>query len=315
MTAVDGTSAGKPDGDAADVLRRGSSSFHGATGLLAPDVRESVTLLYAWCRRLDDLIDGQDLGHAGDGGPATPETIGRLRAATIAACRGERQDDPLFDGLRHVALRHGVPADEPLALIDGFAMDVAGRRYETVEDMLDYCHHVAGVVGLMMARILGGGRPTPLDRACDLGLAFQLTNIARDVVDDWRIGRVYLPRRWLAAEGLEPDDIGDPAKRAALHRVALRCVATAEPYYESARVGLGALPIRSAWAVGAALEVYREIGREVARAGPAAWDVRRVVGQRRKLLLTSAAAVRILRARARRPEPPPRPATLWSKAC
>jgi 15-cis-phytoene synthase len=306
--------AGATVEDGSDLLRKGSSTFHAAARILDPKVRASVTLLYAWCRRLDDIVDGQALGHGGTGRTASLDTIAALRAATMAACRDAPRGDPLFEGLHRVVADHGIPEDEPLALIDGFAMDAAGRRYETIEDTLDYCHHVAGVVGLMMARILGVSSGSALASACDLGLAFQLTNIARDVVDDWGNGRVYLPAVWLADEDLSADDIGDPARRAAVHRVARRCVETAEPYYASARIGLGELPLRSAFAIGTALRVYRRIGIEVVRAGPQAWERRRIVGKRRKFALTSVAAFGALGASLKRPVPVPRPPTLWSKA-
>ncbi len=294
------------------ALRRGSRSFNAAAMLLEPATRDSARLLYAWCRHVDDIIDGQDLGRPGAPDVRSPkERLAELRAATLSAWHGEPQIDPAFEALRRVTARHAIPVAEPLTLIEGFAMDVEGRRYATIEDTLHYCYHVAGVVGLMMARVLGVRDERLFDHACDLGLAFQLTNIARDVVEDYRNGRIYLPEDWLREEGLTPATMALPAHRAALHRVVARLIATAEPYYESAARGIDALPPRAAWAIGTAARVYRAIGDQVLAAGAAAWDERRVVPARRKSRLALSAGVGALWRR--RPVPAARPAGLWSR--
>jgi 15-cis-phytoene synthase len=295
------------------ALRQGSRSFNAAAKLLDPATRRSAQLLYAWCRHVDDVVDGQALGQGRVVDP-TPlaDRLAALREATIAAGSGEPQADPAFEALRLVMQEHAIPLGEPLTLIDGCAMDVAGRAYETIEDTLDYSYHVAGVVGLMMARVLGVRDAQLFDRACDLGLAFQLTNIARDIVEDHAAGRVYLPRLWLAAEGLEPATLALPANRAALHRVATRLLDAAEPYYESAKRGVEALPPRSAWAIGTAASVYRAIGQRIRAAGPAAWDARAVVTGRRKGGFALVAGVQAW-LRPRREALPERPAELWSR--
>src|SRR5690606_37267384 len=101
-----------------------------------------------------------------------------------AALAGEPSDEYIFEALRRVISRHQIPHRHPQELLTGFEMDVEARRYRTIEETLDYCYHVAGVVGVMMAMIMGVRDKVVLDRACDLGIAFQLTNIARDVIDD-----------------------------------------------------------------------------------------------------------------------------------
>jgi phytoene synthase len=123
-----------------------------------------------------------------------------------------------------------------------------------------------------------------LDRACDLGLAFQLTNIARDVLEDAQAGRVYLPADWLEAEGIAAvQDVLADANRERVARVAARLVAQAEPYYLSARMGIADLPLRCAWSIATARSVYRCIGREVVRRGARAWDGRVATGTAEKL--------------------------------
>jgi len=143
----------------------------------------------------------------------------------------------------------------------------------------------------MMARVMGAERPGTLDRACDLGLAFQLTNIARDVVEDAAIGRVYLPADWLAEEGIVGiQGVLDPQQRDALARVAARLVAAAEPYYTSALGGIGELPLRCAWSIATARGIYRQIGRKVRMQGERAWDARIATSRLEKLWLVARGA-------------------------
>lgn len=156
-------------------------------------------LLYAWCRHCDDVIDGQQAGHeASVQAPALAlQCLLELQVQTDAACRGAPIEQPAFAALREVARQHGIPRQEAFDLLAGFAQDVAGEHYRSLDETLGYCYHVAGVVGLMMARVMGVRDPAVLDRACDLGLAMQLTNIARDIVADAQVGRCYLPEQWL----------------------------------------------------------------------------------------------------------------------
>ncbi|MDP2258925.1 MAG: phytoene/squalene synthase family protein [Caulobacter sp.] len=261
-----------------ETIQKGSQSFAAAAALFAPQTRADAEMLYAWCRHCDDVIDGQTLGHAREllSADEVQRRLEGLYAQTRAALAGEPTDDPAFAAFREVARRRAIPEPYAIELIDGFAMDVAGRRYETIEDTLDYCWHVAGVVGAMMAIVMGV-KPddlATLRRAQDLGLAFQLTNIARDIVEDAQNGRVYLPADWLAQASVPEDAIAAPEHRAAVAALARRLVEAAEPYYASARWGLRGLPFRSAWAVAAALGVYREIGVKVVARGAAAWDER-----------------------------------------
>lgn len=193
----------------------------------------------------------------------------------------------------------------------GFAMDVNETRYQTLDDTLRYCYHVAGVVGLMMAQIMGVRDNATLDRACDLGLAFQLTNIARDIVEDAEAGRCYLPETWLTEEGLTRENLADRGHRQALSRIARRLVEAAEPYYHSSSAGLRGLPLRSAWAIATAKQVYRRIGIKVVAAGPAAWDQRQSTSTPEKLALLMAASGQAVTSRMARPAP--RPAHLWQR--
>jgi phytoene synthase len=299
-----------------EAIQKGSKSFAAAAALFDAETRADAEMLYAWCRHCDDVIDGQTLGHGMSPVADGPARLEALYAQTRAAMAGEPPTDPVFAAFQTVALRRGIPERYALDMIDGFAMDVSGRRYATLDELLEYCWGVAGVVGTMMALVMGvkpDALPT-LRRAQDLGLGFQLTNIARDIVEDARNGRVYVPGDWLAALGVPEDAVADPAHRGAVAVLAKRLVDAAEPYYASARWGLRDLPVRCAWAIAAARGVYRQIGLDVVRAGVGAWDERVVVSGRMKIWRALEGGVMALRSATldRIVQTPARPA-MWSK--
>ncbi|WP_237476556.1 phytoene/squalene synthase family protein [Lichenibacterium dinghuense] len=257
-------------------IEAGSKSFAAAARLFEPGTRDSARLFYAWCRHCDDVIDGQagGLGTVERDGTAA-ERLALLERRTRDALAGVPQGDPAFAAFARVAAKHRIPAQLPLDILDGFRMDVEGRTYRTLAELLAYCYGVAGAVGVTMAVIMGVDPDdgAVLDRACDLGLAFQLTNIARDVMDDARIGRVYLPAELFGRDSVSPGFVLDPANRRAVVEATHALLELAERYYASARVGIARLPWRSAWAVATALRVYREIGRRV-RFSPDPWATR-----------------------------------------
>ena len=284
-----------------EMMRAGSKSFAAASLLFDPQTRRSVRLLYAWCRHCDDVIDGQTLGFGLK--PASSRDpqleLARLRQQTTEALAGHTMRDPVFQGFQIVMGAHQIPARHAFEHLDGFAMDVAGRAYTSIDDTLNYCYHVAGVVGVMMGRIMGVRDDATLDRACDLGLGFQLTNIARDIVEDANAGRCYLPLEWLTEAGLTRANFAEPRHRRQLFGVVARLLATADAYYASSRLGLVALPLRSSWAVGTARSVYRRIGREILRAGPDPWITRVSTSHAQKLLSACSGAATTLDSRTR----------------
>lgn len=256
-----------------------------ASRLFDRDTRERVWPLYAWCRACDDDADGQDHGGAlsevGDANARLAET----RAKTTAALAGEKTGDPAFDGLGVVATETSLPHTLAHDLIEGFALDAAGWRPETTDDLMRYCYHVAGAVGCMMAVVMGVAPDddATLDRACDLGLAFQLANIARDIREDANAGRCYIPAEWLAEEGISVETMMLPENRAKLAAIGAGLADLSHRYEESARHGTPALSFRSAWAVLAAAGIYGDIAREVKRRGEKAWDRRVITSKPAKL--------------------------------
>jgi phytoene synthase len=261
---------------ARESIVKGSRSFAAASRLFARPTRERAWLLYAWCRACDDLADGQVSGHGMRVLDDAPARLVRLRAMTEAALRGDWVGDPAFDALRIVATETGLPHHMAHDLIAGFQMDADDWRPTSEDDLIRYCYHVAGVVGCMMAVVMGvdPGDDATLDRACDLGIAFQLANIARDLGEDAGVGRCYLPTDWLSDHGLTTATLMDPANRPALAELGNRLATRAAAFEASARFGTPALDFRAAWAVLAAAGIYGAIGREVARRGAAAWNRR-----------------------------------------
>lgn len=300
-------------GASEEAIAKGSKSFAAAARLFAPQMRADAVMLYAWCRHCDDVVDGQVLGHGRVSADASPaERLDDLFEETRRAYRGAPSAHPAFAAFAEVVRRNHIPERYPLELLEGFRMDVEGRAYRTLDDTLTYCYHVAGVVGVMMALIMGARDETVLDRASDLGLGFQLTNISRDVIEDAGIGRIYLPAEYLDAAGIPADALADPRHRAALAGVVARLLDVAEPYYEQARIGMAALPFRAAAAVGAARGVYRAIGVEVRRRGPAAWDARVSTSRAQKVAFLACGLGDALAARFDG-APPPRPSNLWTR--
>ncbi|MXO74619.1 phytoene/squalene synthase family protein [Altererythrobacter aerius] len=293
---------------AEDSIIRGSRSFALASRLFDSDTRDKVWLLYAWCRRCDDLADNQD--HGGDLGEqeGAERRITAIRLLTERAMEGLPTADPAFDAFGLVARECGLTREMAEDVIMGFELDAMGWRPRSEADLARYCYHVAGAVGVMMAVVMGVSRDDSwmLDRACDLGFAFQLANIVRDVSEDDKADRRYLPLEWMVEEDIEPGMVMHPHHRQELADIAARLIERMERHEAWARMGAARLPFRSRWAVLAAARIYGAIGRRVRELGPHAWDRRVVIGRAGKLRHVAAAFVEAVRNKPEQPaEPPP----------
>lgn len=261
-----------------ELLARGSKSFSLAALLLPARIREPATVLYAFCRVADDRIDGDEA--------AGPDAVDELRRRLDGVYAGQPADDPVDRALAAVVAERGVPRATLDALVEGLAWDADGRRYETLDDLGAYAARVAGAVGAMMTVVMGARSAPVLARACDLGVAMQLTNIARDVGEDAGRGRVYLPLSWLREAGVDPDAfVARPRHDAAVASVVSRLLAAADGLYRRADSGIGALPADCRVAIRAAQLVYGAIGREIVRARFDSVTRRAVVPRWRKLWL------------------------------
>jgi phytoene synthase len=281
------------------LLRSGSRSFHAASLLLPKRVYEPAGALYAFCRLADDEIDDAIDNDAvpGSAGRGRPEAaLARLRQRLDAAYAGRPSPSPVDRAFADVVRDHAMPRALPEALLEGFAWDAAGRRYETLPDVLAYAARVAGAVGAMMTVLMGKREAATVARACDLGVAMQLSNIARDVGEDARAGRLYLPRSWMRAEGLDPDAwLTRPVFNDAIARVVRQLLDVADSLYDRADAGISRLPLSCRPGIGAARLLYAEIGREVCRRGGDSISSRAVVSGRRKLgLLARSVALSVI---------------------
>lgn len=265
------------------LMRCGSKSFFAASLLLPARVRGPATALYAYCRLADDAIDeGED--------PAA--AVQELRARLDAIYDGRPRAVEADQALAAVVHRHGIPRALPEALLEGFYWDSTQRRYETLADVEAYAARVASTVGAMMCQVMGAASRSALARACDLGVAMQLTNIARDVGEDARAGRLYLPRQWLREAGLDPDAwLREPRFSPALGSVVERLLQAADALYRRSEHGIAELPRDCRGAIRAARLVYAEIGEQLRREGLDSVSKRVVVGKQRKLALMAQAAL------------------------
>ncbi|MGE5153817.1 MAG: phytoene/squalene synthase family protein [Bdellovibrio bacteriovorus] len=259
------------------LLRGGSRSFYAASFLLPHRVREPATALYAFCRLADDAVDLADHPRA-----ALADLNRRLDGVYAGRPLGIPADRALADVVRAFA----IPRALLEALIEGFAWDAEGRGYEDLSALYGYCARVAGTVGAMMALLMGVRDPVLVARACDLGVAMQLSNIARDVGEDAGRGRLYLPRDWMRNAGMDPDAwLASPTWSPALGGILERLLAAADQLYGRADLGIAGLPLACRPGIAAARRLYAEIGQEVRRRGLDSLTQRAVVSPARKLAL------------------------------
>jgi phytoene synthase len=241
------------------MIRTGSLSFHAASRCLPAHVRDPALALYAFCRVADDAVDEvQDKARA----------VLRLRERLDLIYAGRPRNAPADRAFAAVVEGVEMPRALPDALLEGLAWDALGRRYATLSDLQGYAARVASSVGAMMCVLMRVRDADALARACDLGLAMQLTNIARDVGEDARAGRLFLPLDWLEEEGLDPDRfLADPQPHLGIRRCVARLLSRADHLYWRAAPGVVRLPLDCRVGIHAAGHIYAAIGTQVARAG------------------------------------------------
>ncbi len=259
------------------LLSGGSKSFRAASLLLPSRIADPAAALYAFCRVADDEIDLAE---------ATEAALNGLRARLDAIYAGQPHAHAADRAFTGVVEGFAIPRALPEALLEGFAWDAEGRFYRDLPALQDYAARVAAAVGAMMTLLMGVRDPVAMARACDLGVAMQLTNIARDVGEDARNGRLYLPLDWMREEGVHPADfLANPIFTPAIGRVVQRLLDAADALYDRAEQGIPLLPRDCRAGIGAARRVYAEIGRAVERQGLDSISRRAVVPARRKAWL------------------------------
>jgi phytoene synthase len=247
-------------------IQRHSKSFFLSSLLLPARVRQASWALYAFCRRADDAVDAGDASDAGD--HAALARVESLRRRLDAVYAGRGADDAIDRAFGAVVQRYGIDRALPEELLAGMEMDARGAVYETDGDLLRYCFRVASTVGLMMTRVMGASDDAAYLRAADLGVAMQLTNIARDVGEDARRGRVYLPRTLLARVGLDGRSLaGADAATAPMRAAVQALLERAAAHYRAADAGIALLPRDCRLAIASSRRIYAAIGDAIAANG------------------------------------------------
>jgi 15-cis-phytoene synthase len=273
------------------MITKGSKSFSLAARLFDSETRDAAFFLYGWCRYCDDQVDQAGMEESRE---QLEQRLRTLAEATRSAFSGAAQEQAVFIAMQYIVRRYSIPAHYALELIEGMAMDARATRYQTFNDLLLYCYRVAGTVGLMMSHVMGLRDEQALKHAADLGMAMQLTNIARDITEDAEMGRIYLPIQWIEEAGMVPEEIAAPKNRQKLALVTRRLLREAERYYVSGDAGLWHLSFRSACAVAAARHVYAAIGSLLLLKGSSAWDQRTYVTGPQKISAILGGMVQVL---------------------
>lgn len=263
---------------AADSIRRHSRSFSFASRLLPAAKRADVERLYAWCRWCDDGVDAA---------AAPQEALAFVERATEDVRRIADGTSPVAGESRWLAelvARHDLPLGAALALLEGMRSDLAPAAGLHEADLLRYCFRVAGAVGVLMCPILGLEERRHLPHAAALGMGMQLTNIARDVAEDWGRGRCYLPVEW--TDGLWPG--GGPPDPVRVRRGVRTILEVADGYYTAGEAGIAGLDSDSRLAVRAAARIYHAIGIRIRKRGFEVLDERARVSTLGKLRLFAA---------------------------
>ncbi len=261
--------------DHGDVIQHHSRSFTLAARFLPADIRSDVQKLYAWCRWCDDAVD-----EALDPSDAR-QRLGQLEEDVHRVYAGATPRHAASRWLAELNSKYGIPRQLPLDLLAGMRMDIEAAPITTEQDLELYCYRAAGTVGLMMCRLFGVDDPHAFRHAKSLGMAMQMTNIARDVAEDWERGRCYLPTCWGApSPGVDPRP-EDHSIRPAIDRL----LRLADQHYADGARGYACLPPRVRFAIRTAGKVYHEIGVEIRRRGLRVMHGRNVVSTGRKLRL------------------------------
>ena len=256
------------------VLARHGKSFYWASLFLGHKMANRAARLYEFCRFVDDIADG-DLPHR-------HETLADISASLKA---NDSSSGPEVEAFLNLASEVNIPMQAATELLDGMLLDQQPTAMKDQAELLRYCHAVAGTVGLMMCRILNCKHPRADHFAIDLGVAMQLTNIARDVLEDAKMGRRYLPQQWVNFSAAEIAT-GQIQYRYTTSKAIERLLNLADKYYNSALLGIQLLPFRSRFSITVALRVYRQIGVLLRRRKLAWWKGRVVVNKIEKTLLS-----------------------------
>ncbi|CAI9763501.1 unnamed protein product [Fraxinus pennsylvanica] len=245
-----------------EVCAEYAKTFYLGTLLMTPERRRAIWAIYVWCRRTDELVDGPNASHM------TPEALNRWEARLEDVFRG-RPFDMLDAALSDTVSKFPVDIQPFRDMIEGMRMDLWKSRYKNFDELYLYCYYVAGTVGLMSVPVMGiapesqATTESVYNAALALGIANQLTNILRDVGEDARRGRIYLPQDELAQAGLLDDDIFAGKVTDKWRNFMKKQITRARKFFDDAEKGVTELSAASRWPVWASLLLYRQILDEI----------------------------------------------------
>lgn len=231
------------------ITREHSRTFFISSSLLPADQKQAMRALYAFCRVSDDLVDRDPVNGA--------EGLANWRQRALAGLPHE--NELVASAWIDTRNRYRIPRQYAEQLLDGIAADLTKTRYETFDELAHYCYAVASTVGLMVMHIVGYSGKEAIPFAVKLGVALQMTNILRDVAEDWHNGRLYLPQDELAAFGLNETDVADGIVDDRWRAFMRFQIERARRLYTEALPGITMLGRRGRFAVGAAAELYQGI--------------------------------------------------------
>ncbi|KAJ4706837.1 PHYTOENE SYNTHASE [Melia azedarach] len=245
-----------------EVCAEYAKTFYLGTLLMTPERRRAIWAIYVWCRRTDELVDGPNASHI------TPTALDRWESRLEDLFQG-RPFDMLDAALSDTVTRFPVDIQPFRDMIEGMRMDLKKSRYKNFDELYLYCYYVAGTVGLMSVPVMGIAHDSQAttesvyNAALALGIANQLTNILRDVGEDARRGRVYLPQDELAQAGLSDDDIFAGKVTNKWRNFMKNQIKRARMFFDEAEKGVAELSDASRWPVWASLLLYRQILDEI----------------------------------------------------
>ena len=268
-----------------DIIN-GSKSFSAASFFFSKEQKEAAWKLYSWCRYCDDQIDNYPILIA-------QSNLEKLKIDLTNITSQNFQADYQTQGLKEVIYKFKIPTKYPADLLTGMEMDINNRRYHTLSELEEYCYAVAGVVGLMMCHIMGIESDKALKHAVALGNAMQLTNICRDIKEDFYKVRIYLPLEMLKKAKIPLDDILNPAYRAQMISIQESLLQRADELYKEGYEGLKYLAPRSALAVLIAGKIYSHISTLIRKNPNNSFEARVYVPKPQKVLLALSAIIQL----------------------